>query len=266
MIWQQAGEIPGRAAPAGAASVLARRRQGYAPVLACPGVAMKVTASGVVPVRRGRVLAGGPVRRRGVPLVLTAAAVVACAGLLIGTGVASAAADARGAVLRVHWGRAAEVPGLGTLNVGGNAQVLSVSCWRAGRCAAGGFYTDASQHQQAFVVDETNGRWREAEEVPGSAELNAGGGAQVLSVSCPPGGECAGGRLLLRQRREPAGLRGKREERPVAQGRGDTGHGELETQAGLPGCVGVVPVGGQLRHRRLVPEPPAAARQRLQLI
>ncbi len=154
---------------------------------------MKVTASGVVPVRRGRVLAGGPVRRRGVPLVLAASAVVACAGLLIGTGVAPAAAGARGAVLRVHWGRAAEVPGLGTLNVGGNAQVLSVSCWRAGDCAAGGFYTDASQHQQAFVVDETNGRWREAEEVPGSAELNAGGGAQVLSVSCPPGGECAAG-------------------------------------------------------------------------
>lgn len=90
-------------------------------------------------------------------------------------------------------GWAEEVPGLATLNTGGNAPVTSVSCWRAGDCAAGGFYTDASQRQQAFVVTQANGPWGTAEEVPGTAALNAGGGAQVLSVSCPPGGGCAAG-------------------------------------------------------------------------
>jgi hypothetical protein len=29
------------------------------------------------------------------------------------------------------------------------------ACGAAGKCAAGGFYTDASGHQQAFVVSET---------------------------------------------------------------------------------------------------------------
>jgi len=39
---------------------------------------------------------------------------------------------------RGRWGTAIEVPGLGALNKGGNAVVLSVSCASAGNCAAGG--------------------------------------------------------------------------------------------------------------------------------
>src|SRR5260221_14761863 len=46
----------------------------------------------------------------------------------------TAQARAGGAV----WGRAIEVPGLGTLNAGGEAQVSAVSCASAGNCAAGG--------------------------------------------------------------------------------------------------------------------------------
>jgi hypothetical protein len=42
-------------------------------------------------------------------------------------------------------------PGVAALNLGGNAQVTSVSCATAGACTAGGFYTDASGHGQAFV-------------------------------------------------------------------------------------------------------------------
>src|SRR6266702_4126361 len=40
------------------------------------------------------------------------------------------------------WGNAMEIPGLGTLNAGGNASANSVSCGSAGDCAAGGFYRD----------------------------------------------------------------------------------------------------------------------------
>jgi hypothetical protein len=68
-----------------------------------------------------------------------------------------------------RWGRAIEVPGLGALNKGAQAQVVvpvSVSCGSAGSCAAGGSYWDGDGHQQGFVVSERNGRWGTAIEVP----------------------------------------------------------------------------------------------------
>jgi hypothetical protein len=89
------------------------------------------------------------------------------------------------------WLLAIKVPGSGNLNAGGSAQVNGVSCAAAGSCAAGGAYTDGSGHTQAFVVSERAGRWRTAIEVPGSATLNAGGNAQVNSVSCVTAGNCA---------------------------------------------------------------------------
>ncbi len=89
------------------------------------------------------------------------------------------------------WGTAIEVPGLGSLNQGGNAQLASVSCASAGHCTAGGFYRDGSGHGQAFVVREKNGIWAKAIEVPGSGTLDAGGGAEVKSVSCATAGNCA---------------------------------------------------------------------------
>jgi hypothetical protein len=91
------------------------------------------------------------------------------------------------------WGNAIEVPGLAALNVGGNADVESVSCGQARYCAAGGTYRDGSGHQQAFVVSDINGAWGTAIEVPGSAALNTGGSAQVTSVSCASARYCAAG-------------------------------------------------------------------------
>jgi hypothetical protein len=91
------------------------------------------------------------------------------------------------------WGKAIEVPGSGTLNAGGDAELSSVSCASAGNCAAGGFYTDGSNHQQAFVASEKNGTWHTAIEVPGSGTLNAWGYASVESVSCASAGNCAAG-------------------------------------------------------------------------
>jgi hypothetical protein len=92
-----------------------------------------------------------------------------------------------------RWGKSIEVPGSAALNAGGNAQVLSVSCPSAGNCAAGGYYTGRAHRIQAFVASERKGLWGNAIEVPGSAALNAGGNAQVFSVSCPTAGNCAAG-------------------------------------------------------------------------
>jgi hypothetical protein len=91
------------------------------------------------------------------------------------------------------WGRAGEVPGTGPLNQGGNAAIYSLSCTSAGNCSAGGQYEDGSSHSQAFVVNETKGTWGPAEEVPGTAALNAGGQAGIDSVSCASAGHCSAG-------------------------------------------------------------------------
>src|SRR5262249_8287943 len=142
-----------------------------------------------------------------------------------------------------RWGQAIEVPGLGTLNTRGLAEVVSVSCGTAGNCAAGGFYfaptlqpVVVSEHDgswrnaiqgppplpgggqpcsvscgsagnrgaagshyaalcrsEGFVVSEQNGRWGAAIAVPGLGTLNAGGLAQLFSVSCASAGNCAAG-------------------------------------------------------------------------
>jgi len=92
------------------------------------------------------------------------------------------------------WRQAEEVPGTPALNTGGNAKINSVSCPAPGDCAAGGYYTDSAGHQQALVVTETGGTWGTAEQVPGSAALNAGSpGAVILSVSCSAAGDCGAG-------------------------------------------------------------------------
>lgn len=41
-----------------------------------------------------------------------------------------------------------------------------------------------------IVVSEVNGTWRKAMQVPGLAELNAGGFAEITSVSCVSAGNC----------------------------------------------------------------------------
>ena len=91
------------------------------------------------------------------------------------------------------WHTAVVVPGVAALNKGGTAAVLSVSCGSAGNCSAGGSYLDGAGLQQAFVVSEVNGSWHTAAEVRGTAALNKGGFAQVLSVSCGSAGNCSAG-------------------------------------------------------------------------
>jgi hypothetical protein len=87
------------------------------------------------------------------------------------------------------WRTAQPVPGLPATPPG--SAVTSVSCPLPGTCGAGGYYAGMSGHQQAFVANEVNGTWRHAQQVPGTATLNAGGDASVTSISCPAAGACA---------------------------------------------------------------------------
>ena len=91
------------------------------------------------------------------------------------------------------WHAAIQVPGLATLDKGGEAGVNSVSCGAAGNCTAGGLYLDGAGRDQAFVVSEVNGTWHTAIEVPGTASLNQGGDARVVSASCASAGNCVAG-------------------------------------------------------------------------
>jgi len=119
-----------------------------------------------------------------------AAAAVFCSALL--TGAAGAAGPARVPATSGTWGKAEQVPGTATLNKGGSAQITSLSCASPGNCGAGGVYTDGSGRGQVFVVDESNGTWGGAEQVPGTADLNKGG-AQIAAVSCASVSHCGAG-------------------------------------------------------------------------
>jgi hypothetical protein len=90
------------------------------------------------------------------------------------------------------WRKAVKVPGTAALNTG-DAQVNSVSCGSAGVCSAGGWYTDGAGYEQLMVVNEVNGTWKSAIEVPGTAALNKGDYAQISSVSCASAGNCSAG-------------------------------------------------------------------------
>src|SRR5262252_4744793 len=115
-------------------------------------------------------------------IVVLAAAVAWCVPLAVTGGVDAGATPAAGrAVTAGVWGKAIEVPGLGALNKFGGAQPVVVSCPSAGNCGGGGGYFDGSGNLQAFVVDERNGVWRKAIEMPGSATLNKGGAAVLIS-------------------------------------------------------------------------------------
>jgi Bacterial Ig-like domain (group 3) len=87
-----------------------------------------------------------------------------------------------------NWFTLPAVPGLATLNAGGNAAVTSVSCPSAGNCAAGGYYTDSNANRQAFVITEKKGTFGNARTVAGT--LNTGEYAQVNGLSCASAGNC----------------------------------------------------------------------------
>jgi len=96
------------------------------------------------------------------------------------------------------WGHATAVPGLAALGSGGASTVNSVSCSSPGNCAVGGHYDGG-----AFVVDESNGAWGDAIEVPGIPALYSAD-AHVDSVSCATAGNCAAGGAAYLGNGDPA--------------------------------------------------------------
>jgi hypothetical protein len=92
------------------------------------------------------------------------------------------------------WHSAREVPGTASLDQGSSgAAAASVSCGAVGDCGLGGYYIDASGRKQAFVASQASGTWGAAQEVPGTAALNAGRAAGTDSVSCAAAGNCSAG-------------------------------------------------------------------------
>jgi hypothetical protein len=121
---------------------------------------------------------------------ISCAAATACSG---GGGYIDASGDEQAYVVSETggtWGKAAKVTGLAALNTGGSATIISVSCVSAGNCAAGGYYSNSSGDQEAFVVTETGGTWGKAEEVPGIGTLNYQQ-APLEGLSCGSAGNCA---------------------------------------------------------------------------
>jgi hypothetical protein len=91
------------------------------------------------------------------------------------------------------WGNAIEVPG--TAADSRNA-AATVSCWSPGNCVTGGNKAPSIEGPyQAFVARDKNGSWGTAAAVPHLAALNAGGNADLFSVSCESARNCAAGGL-----------------------------------------------------------------------
>jgi hypothetical protein len=85
------------------------------------------------------------------------------------------------------------LPGTKGLNVGGYAELDSLSCASAGNCLAGGYYSPSPGYPHAFVASEGNGFWYTAVEMRGSwFWSDTGSIAAKTSVSCAPAGNCSG--------------------------------------------------------------------------
>lgn len=89
------------------------------------------------------------------------------------------------------WGRAAELGGIASLNVGKSAELESMSCPSAGNCSAIGFYSIGEDNRRSFVAGEKNGKWGKAQKVPGTRNLKIAGVSPIMSVSCSSAGNCA---------------------------------------------------------------------------
>jgi len=101
-----------------------------------------------------------------------------------------ASAHPHGAAPSGTWSSAFTAPGTVALNVGGTASITTIACPGPGDCSAAGYYNDATSLQQGMVVNEVNGTWQTARAIPGLAGLNAGGDAEIETISCSSVGNC----------------------------------------------------------------------------
>jgi hypothetical protein len=92
------------------------------------------------------------------------------------------------------WGKSEAIPGLKSLNTGGNAFVRSLFCATPGNCAAGGSYQDGSHVEHAFIADSVNGTWQKAKNFDFTGiDINPGPDFdfRVNSVWCAAPGKCS---------------------------------------------------------------------------
>jgi hypothetical protein len=92
---------------------------------------------------------------------------------------------------RGAWTKAITVPGL-LARPTADVVVTSVSCRSPGNCSAAGTYRSGAG-RQVFVVGEAGGTWEMAQQVPGTASLNAGQAASVTALSCGAPATCSAG-------------------------------------------------------------------------
>jgi hypothetical protein len=112
------------------------------------------------------------------------------AGLWAAAASPATASAAPAGAAQSGWGSAKKVPGLATLNQGGNAGASALACTSPGNCVTGGAYADAHSHDQSWLAVQRKGTWGHAFEVPGTGTLNAGGDGSVSVISCPSAGHC----------------------------------------------------------------------------
>jgi hypothetical protein len=96
-----------------------------------------------------------------------------------------------------RWTSAVQMPGPKPLAKGQYyAAVASVSCTRAGPCAAAGYFLGGGRIEAGgFVVSEKDGRWTKAIEVPSLGPPAKGN--QIFTMSCATPGNCAAGGSYL---------------------------------------------------------------------
>jgi len=88
------------------------------------------------------------------------------------------------------WQDAITVPGVAALG-SDESRVTEIACGAPGQCSAGG-YVNTGGIVRALLVDQVDGTWVDALEVPGTAALrdSANADARVKSISCTADGEC----------------------------------------------------------------------------
>ncbi|HET7018639.1 MAG TPA: hypothetical protein VFI65_32270 [Streptosporangiaceae bacterium] len=69
-----------------------------------------------------------------------------------------------------------------------------MSCPSPGNCGAAGWYQGGPESgNEPFVVNQHNGRWETAIEVPGIAALNVADDSRAFTISCASAGNCVAG-------------------------------------------------------------------------
>jgi hypothetical protein len=91
-----------------------------------------------------------------------------------------------------RWGRAAEIPAFSKLNHG-QSELRSLSCGAPGSCSAVGQYQLKSGVTLAYIVDESDGAWGKAFNVPGLIKLNGRHLSSLTTLSCASKGNCLAG-------------------------------------------------------------------------